>query len=308
VPLHRIDYNRLRVFAAVHEAGSVQTAARQLRVTPSAVSQAVKALEREVDLRLLQRVGNRIRATAAGDRLAAIVSTFGHDLEKALGELRSLRNEPHGILRVGSAFEFGARVVVPAMRHLEAFRRFSVHLEFAAPEPLVRALVDQRIDLAFCDKLPSLKRHASVIAFAPVFTETLVLVCSKDFERRYVNGDVSFAHLVTLPHVDYVPDLSAVGLWYEHHFGRAPAALPLRLVSENTQAIIAAACAGLGLGLVPRYLVSEELARARLVAIRTRRKELTHEIVRAQLKDHVPGLGERMLVDAIGRSVAKVGG
>jgi DNA-binding transcriptional LysR family regulator len=303
--LDSVDYNRLRVFNAVHRTGSVQTAARQLRVTPSAVSQAVKALERELDMRLLQRVGNRVRPTAAGDRLAAVVAQFDGNLEEVIGELRSLRNEPHGVLRIGSAFEFGTRVVVPALSELQEYRRLTVHLESAAPEALMRALVDQRIELAFCDNLPFLKRYTSLVAFVPVFTEELVLVCTKKIYRRYVNGDHSFAHLVTLPHVEYVPDLSAVSLWYRHHFGKTPATLSVRLVCENTQAIIAAALAGVGLCLLPQYLIVQELARGQLTKIDVRRKEATHEIVVAQLKDRVPTLGERMLLEAVQRAARR---
>src|SRR5688572_2807596 len=84
----KTDLNRLRVFLAVHETKSVLGAARMLGVTPSAVSQSVKRLERELEFRLFQRVGNRLQPTDEAHELALVVEPFEETLALKTEELR----------------------------------------------------------------------------------------------------------------------------------------------------------------------------------------------------------------------------
>jgi DNA-binding transcriptional LysR family regulator len=66
-----LDPHRLRIFRSVVTSGSIQAAARNLGYTPSAVSQHVAALQREVGLSLIEKSGRGIVATPAGLALAA---------------------------------------------------------------------------------------------------------------------------------------------------------------------------------------------------------------------------------------------
>src|SRR5688572_23483887 len=116
-----LDLNRLRVFLAVHRAGSVLGAARALSVTPSAVSQSIKRLEDELGVCLFQRISNRLEATDEADVLAGVVGSFEQVLAATTDTLRSRRHEPQGVLRIGAPFDFGTRVVIPAMKRLERF-------------------------------------------------------------------------------------------------------------------------------------------------------------------------------------------
>lgn len=65
-----LDPHRLRIFRSVVASGSIQAAARNLGYTPSAVSQQVSALQKEVGLVLVERVGRGIITTPAGIALA----------------------------------------------------------------------------------------------------------------------------------------------------------------------------------------------------------------------------------------------
>ena len=77
----RFDREQLETLAAVLEAGTFDAAARRLRVTPSAVSQRVKAFERELGRVLVVR-SKPVRATASGEalvRLARQLALLEHD-------------------------------------------------------------------------------------------------------------------------------------------------------------------------------------------------------------------------------------
>ena len=83
----RFDREQLETLAAVLDAGTFDAAARRLRVTPSAVSQRVKAFERELGRVLVVR-SKPVRATASGEavvRLARQLAMLEHDAVEALG-------------------------------------------------------------------------------------------------------------------------------------------------------------------------------------------------------------------------------
>ncbi|MDN5507066.1 MAG: LysR family transcriptional regulator, partial [Comamonas sp.] len=62
------DFRRMAIFAAVVERGSMSAAARQLDMTPSAVSQHIRQLEQEAGLTLLHRSTRQLTLTDAGQR------------------------------------------------------------------------------------------------------------------------------------------------------------------------------------------------------------------------------------------------
>ncbi len=61
-----MDYNRLQTLRELANHGTVTKVAEVMHVTPSAVSQQIKALEREMGLPLIEPDGRRVRLTEAG--------------------------------------------------------------------------------------------------------------------------------------------------------------------------------------------------------------------------------------------------
>jgi LysR family transcriptional regulator (chromosome initiation inhibitor) len=83
----RFDREQLETLVAVIDAGTFEAAARQLRVTPSAVSQRIKSFERELGRVLVVR-SKPVLATASGEalmRLARQLALLEHDAVEALG-------------------------------------------------------------------------------------------------------------------------------------------------------------------------------------------------------------------------------
>ncbi|MDQ2846758.1 MAG: LysR family transcriptional regulator [Actinomycetota bacterium] len=82
-----LDVRRLEVLAAAVRLGSLAAAARQLGLTPGAASQAIRALEAQAGLALLERLPRGVRPTPAGERLAAQAEAILRTLQRAEGEL-----------------------------------------------------------------------------------------------------------------------------------------------------------------------------------------------------------------------------
>jgi DNA-binding transcriptional LysR family regulator len=113
-----IEWDRLRVFAAVADHGSVGAAAAALHITGPAVTQQLRKLERETGHRLVEPDGRGIRLTAAGHVLAGYAATVAVAVADAGRDLAALRDEAVGPLRVG-AVASALRALLPgALRAL----------------------------------------------------------------------------------------------------------------------------------------------------------------------------------------------
>jgi DNA-binding transcriptional LysR family regulator len=79
-----LDSRKLLAFATLARVCSFTQAARELSLTQSAVSHAIKALERDLGVRLFERLGRKVTITAAGRRLLQHTDVI-------LAEMRSAR-------------------------------------------------------------------------------------------------------------------------------------------------------------------------------------------------------------------------
>lgn len=94
------EYFELSAFVAVLEQGSFHRAAEQLRLSPSALSQVIRGLERRVNARLLNRTTRSLSPTDAGARLLARIKPAFGEIDAAVTDLGNLAGSPTGTLRL----------------------------------------------------------------------------------------------------------------------------------------------------------------------------------------------------------------
>ncbi|GIG41879.1 LysR family transcriptional regulator [Cellulomonas phragmiteti] len=109
-----MDARALETLRAVGSQGGVTAAARVLHLTPSAVSQQVALLQREVGVPLTERVGRGLRLTPAGEALAEAALDVAVALERARAACDRFLTRPQGLVRV-SAFQSAALLLLPAL-------------------------------------------------------------------------------------------------------------------------------------------------------------------------------------------------
>src|ERR1700736_3470452 len=96
----RDDLSGLRALLCVAEKRSFRAAAAELRVTPSAVSQTVRALEERVGVRLLQRTTRSVGLTEAGAHFVARLKPAFDGIAMAFESLGEQQGRPSGLLRL----------------------------------------------------------------------------------------------------------------------------------------------------------------------------------------------------------------
>lgn len=137
-----IDVPRLLVLRTAAARGSMAAAARVLKITPSAVSQQVAALERQVGVPLVERRTTGITLTAPGRRLVAAADTIAAELAKAERHLADIAAGDRGSLAVATFASAGQRLLPQAVSALAADRPHAevkvMEAEPYAAVPMVR--------------------------------------------------------------------------------------------------------------------------------------------------------------------------
>lgn len=291
-----MDLNKLSLFSQVFESRSVTGAAKLLHVTPSAVSQALSALEEELGFILFQRISRKLIPTTAAHELFEVVRRTSREIENCIEVGRAKKKTLAGTLKIGAPPEFGARNVVKVVSDYAQEKDARFELDFGLPDELIVKVISQELDFAFCDDGPYLKKYEKLVVHQSVFEEEAILVCSKSFYQKEVKGDHGFAHLSQLPHADYRKDKKVIHLWYQHHFHKTPASLDLRLSAGNVRAMIEAALHGIGLVFIPTHLITQELKSGKLVPIPTKKSPYINPIVLVQKADKIPGYLEKSFI------------
>src|SRR5437868_11127278 len=94
------DLNAMAVFAAVAEARGFRAAGERLGVSASAVSQALRKLEKQLGVVLMQRTTRSVRLTSAGEQLYASVRPALEEVRAAAAAVGERSAEPRGTLRL----------------------------------------------------------------------------------------------------------------------------------------------------------------------------------------------------------------
>jgi DNA-binding transcriptional LysR family regulator len=116
----------LHSFVRSAELRSFSAAARQLGLTPAAVSRNVAALEGSLKTRLFQRSTRSLALTEAGERLLLSIRDNLENLQTALAEASSDRSQPSGVLKISMGPTFGIGYILPVLP------------EFMARYPMIR--------------------------------------------------------------------------------------------------------------------------------------------------------------------------
>jgi DNA-binding transcriptional LysR family regulator len=112
-PMNHDPFDGLTEFLAVAEHKSFTLAATRLAVTPTAVSHAIKLLERRTGVLLFQRTTRRVALTEAGASLFARLRPAASEIDEALAVLSGFRDQPMGTLRITAPRLSGALLIEP---------------------------------------------------------------------------------------------------------------------------------------------------------------------------------------------------
>jgi DNA-binding transcriptional LysR family regulator len=151
---YMIDLRRLRVLRAVDHHGTVTAAAAALHFTPSAASQQIRQLARELGVDLLEPHGRRVRLTPAAHRLLKHAEAIQSRWEQAEIDLQA-DDQPTGVLRVCGFPVAISTLLAPLAAALKPKHpTLQVRIREAESTESFDLLMDEDVDLAVIEATP----------------------------------------------------------------------------------------------------------------------------------------------------------
>lgn len=246
-----LDVHRLRLLRELARHGTIAAAARSASLTPSAVSQQLSLLEKEVGAPLFFRDGRRLVLTEAAEVLVEHTEGVLAALEQASASVAALTSTVRGVLRV-AAFPTAARALVASAiaRCRSLHPDLRVLLSEHETAEAVSDLVGGRVDVALIYEyslLSSVRERG--VEVVPLLTEPLLLALPEGFVAG--DGPVELASLADSPWIAAGRD-DALRVVLERACGLAGFVPRLDYASSDYTVIFALVQAGLGVSMVPR--------------------------------------------------------
>ncbi len=291
------DLNRIKVFYFIFVFKSVALAARELNITPSAVSQALTKLEAELSVLLFTRLHKKLVPTMAGETLFRIVSPFIRDLEAGIDKIIQAKQVPSGMLRIGSPIEFGKSyfpAIFAAFR--ETYPEVVFTLKLGDPSEIFSMITSGELDFGLVDVFLTpgqIPGDFGVFSSEPLIEEEVILACSKKYYDREIKGDHSFENLVAKEYISYQKTSLTLRNWFKYHFNRFSLDLNRVMTVDSHQAVINGILNHLGMGVVAAHIVSDSIDRKEIIPVPTGQKDVINKISLVQLQDKVPSLTEK---------------
>ena len=252
------DRREMEAFVRAVELGSYSAAARELRLSPSAVSKLVGRLEDALGAHLLNRTTRKLTLTAEGEGFLERCRRILAEMEDAEDEIRGSRERPRGKLRLHVGTGFAMHLVVPALPRF--FERY--------PEI--------RLDLVVEDRHPDLIKEGIDLTVRPGPPDpSLVVRKVFEFERVTCAAPGYLGRRGTPRSPDDLAGHSCLSIsslpraqWpFTTPLGRRVIDIVPSITATNVDCVLRFALLGLGIVRLNEFIAAEELRRGGLLRV-----------------------------------------
>jgi len=264
-----LDSRQVRAFCALARTGSFTQAARELHLTQSGISHSMKALERDIGRRLLDRLGRKIVLTQAGEQLLHHSQKILEEMETARETLGHLGKWGKGRLRLGASTTACQHIIPPVLREFkESFPAHAITIEPGDTLALVDALLHQRIDLA----LSLAADNETQLEFHPLFNDELHFIVAA-MHPWATTGRVDRSEIPRQNYILYNKHSITFRL-IEEYFRREQMVLNTVIELGSMEATKELVKLGIGASILAPWIAQKEIEEGSLVALPLGRRKL----------------------------------
>ena len=250
----------MKIFVTVSKFNSITKAAENLYISQPAVSCAIKELEDYYNIKLFDRISNRIYLTDSGknflDYAIHIVSLFDEM------EIKVRNLDKTGRLRIGSSITIGTNFMpVYVNKFKSTYPRTEVYITIDSSEIIEKKLLQNELDFALIEGAI----HLDSIICETYMDDELVIICSPD-HKLCKSSTVTIDQFISEPFL-----LREKGSGTRELFDNVMASLGYSVIptweSTSTLALINAVINGVGISVLPYMLVKEKLNDGQIATI-----------------------------------------
>jgi DNA-binding transcriptional LysR family regulator len=249
-----MDWDKLKVFHAAAEAGSFTHAGEHLGLSQSAVSRQVSALEQELTVSLFHRHARGLILTEQGELLYRTAHEVFMKLESARAKLTDSRERPNGDLKITTTVGMGVHWLTPRLG------------EFGELYPDIRITLittDEELDLAMREADVAIRLRQPTqpdLIQRKLFSVHYHIYASPEYLKRFgtprTHDDLDKHQLLVLG--GHVPTYLQNTRWLIEVGRNGKGPRSAHLIINNVIGILRACQAGLGIAMLPDYIVEED--------------------------------------------------
>lgn len=243
----------LEVFLAVYEHNSMRKAAEALYISQPSVSGVIRSIEEEYEVRLFERLNHRLHITPEGKALAIRASRLLSQFQELEHSLKN--SSEHDSLRIGATLTVGTCILPEILGPMKGLRAWVLVENTQAIE---NRLVKGELDIGFVE---GEIYHPDLEVF-PVMEDPLIAVCSQPAKEPLSLGELCRKYPLLMREPG-----SGTRAMLEDALTRGGVEWKEGWVCSNTQALLRAAQAGLGVTVISRLLAQDFLDDGKLFEI-----------------------------------------
>jgi LysR family glycine cleavage system transcriptional activator len=263
-----INYGLLPTLCELGSGRTFAEAAARLRLTPSAISHQMRALEAQLGFRLFERVGRRAQLTPEARRLATVIGQHLSPIDAALEALLDDGKTVRGIVRIGGVLPFSRRWLRPRLtRLMRSHPELELSVSFGPPSVLLPKLQSGLLDLA----LMAEDVESPLLASRSVFVEEFWAVCAPSYLQGAARPATA-KELEQQRYIVYDDSRPMHDAWWRSVMGRSAAAPRVVCSIANLDEMLHLALQGTGVAVLPNYLVAEPVTRGKLLRLGGRKQ------------------------------------
>ncbi len=256
---------QLRMFVTVAELGSIARAAEQLHKTQPAISIAIKRLQEEFNLSLLQKSGNRLQLTEDGHRMLPHCRYLLRQQSELTGLAKHLsRDHERKVELVYDTICQQLSIYDPVINTQRAFPHTELYLSSVARLGALQRVIDGHADIAITPWMHSFHELATFDTL-PFGQFEVIAVMHASCLDKLDTPPTHSRHLHDIPLL--MPQAFDIDINIEKVMGVVPA-FTIRSNDSDTQKALL--MKGAGWGYIPRDRIADELAHGEMIALELR--------------------------------------
>ena len=251
--LDQINLNYLRIFEAVYRTRSMTQAAQELHLTQSGISQHIRSLEDSLDIKLFDRIKQKLIPTDEGKKLYESVFPQLKNLEHALLSVTAKDHLLRGEVTIGLPVVFGLNMVIPKIAEFGKLHpELKINVRFELGHALNNMLLAGEVDFAFVDDF----NMDSQIKTERVYDEVLKMFCSEEYMKTKKKELASLSGkdlYEKFEYIAYEKGEPIVRHWLQQHIKGGQMNLNVRAYVADALGISRFIIHGLGVGVLPGH-------------------------------------------------------
>lgn len=262
-----MDIANLKAFVSIANTGSFSLASEELFLTQPAISKRISCLELELDTPLFDRIGRKVRLTAAGETLYKHAQLILKEVNNAKKSVANLSESVEGELKIATSHHIGLHRLPSVLTHyVSNYPKVDLAIDFMDSEDACKLIEQGEIELAIVTLplTPITNLHQKLI-----WNDPLSFVVNKTHEL--CNSSVTLQrlteHAAVLPsHGTFTREVIQE-LFAEHKLE-----LNIRMSTNYLETIKMLIQVGLGWGVIPNSMIDKDLVVLKVPKIKIARQ------------------------------------